>query len=410
MTYIFLTPELGSMGGSQMYVCNKSMYLRYKGWNVKICYFVDSRIMIGKFNDLDTYFFPELAWGVQYYFPSRARKIIKKVAAQLSSNDQDVVIESCLYHLSYWGEMLASELKAKHILHFLEEDIPIISESSAAFMEYKLYRWECMNASEQSLRRLFKAHFKQIYLKYQFDTDFYCSNVIQEEDHIPSSLLHIEKTDDIILSLGRLDKPYIPEMIKQIVLYARNNEKRSLSILFIGGSPDGNKERKIKEILSEVSNIKTYLLGYMYPVSPSVVKMADVAIATSNSVLVPYNNGVPTIVVDANDFYAIGLYGDNTMNTVFRKDEEKVRISDYLEKVLVKRDFIVPESNISSKPEEELLDDHFKNQIAFLNRSNDDGKYYYTEGVYSYKSFFRGVLVRFYINMRSILLRCIYIF
>ena len=401
MTYIFLTPELGSMGGSQMYVCNKSTYLRAMGWNVKIVYFTQSELLIKKLSEFESIYTPELAWGIQYYLPWHVKTIVKRLVSSININDSDVVIESCLYHLSFWGEILASKIRAKHILHFLEEDIPPFGKRIACFMDYKLKRWECMNAEEKSLKRLFKIFYRPEYKKYEFKTDFFCSNVFDGGDNISETNYQFDNSDDTILSLGRLDKPYITEMVEQVVMYSTRHSNRKINFIFIGGSPNGKDEDSIKQKLSVCPNLKSYFLGYLFPIPERVIKSSSVAIATSNSVLIPYNLGVPTIAVDANDFFAIGLYGIDTKYRVFRRDEKQVPISDYLERVLINKDFSMPEKKQKPRSMEEILDDHFKEQLSFVRRSTGDKTYYKIDEVFSYGEIIRGILVRAYTRIKG---------
>lgn len=400
MTYIILSPQVGDIGGGQMYVCNKSIYMRARGWNVKLVYFTESELLIKRLEEFERHYMPELAWGIQYYRPSRVREIVNKLATILKSDDQEVVIESSLFHLSFWGEMLAKEMNAKHILHFLEEDIPAFSPRIAKFMEWKLYRWECMNADEQSQHRLFKSHFKPLYKEYEFHTDFFCSNVSQEESHLSEDSIDFEQADETILSIGRLDKPYVQEMLNQVLLYADTHRERSINMVFIGASPSGSVEQQIEQMFAGIKNVRVYQLGYRFPVPTNVVKMADVAIATSNSVLVSYNLGVPTIAVDASDYYAIGLYGVDTQYAVFRNKEKQVPISEYLERVLVRKEFPKQKSILDEKDELEILDAHFRSQAEFIRRRVFDGQYYQIEGLYSPIEILSGRVVRFIAGRR----------
>lgn len=401
MTYIFLSPEIGRMGGAQMYVFNKSAYLKSKGWQVKICYCVQSELLIKKYKEFDCYFIPEMAWGIQYYLPCRVKRVVKQVSSLLAIHDNNIVIESCLFHLAFWGELLAAELNAKHIIDFLEEDIPSYPPSIAKFMEYKLRRWECLNASQKSLRRLFKSFYRHEFKDFEFKTDFYCSNVYSIDENENSDELVLRKSDYNILSIGRLDKPYIPEMIRQVSLFAKEYNKCFINLICIGGSPDGKREDYITEECGKVNNIKLYLLGNMFPINPKIVKQADVSIATSNSVLVSYNLNVPTIAVDANDSYAIGLYGIDTKQTVFRNGERQTPIIEYLQKVLIYHDYILPDGVIETKNEEELLDEHLKNQVEFIKRSTRDGNFYDVLNLYSKGNILRGLLVRSFTRFKA---------
>lgn len=400
MTYIILSPQLGDMGGSQMYVCNKSIYMKARGWNVKLVYFTESELLIKRFEEFERHCVPELAWGIQYYCPRRVKEIVRKLAATLKSDDHEVVIESSLFHLAFWGELLARELKAKHILHLLEEDVLHFSSRVADFMEWKLERWEFMNASEKKLRLFFRSRYKPRYKDFEFTTDFFCSNVSQEEDCPDGEEVSFAQADETILSIGRLDKPYIQEMVNQVLVYADAHRDRCMNMVFIGASPDGSAEQKIEKAFADHTNVRIYLLGYKYPVPASIVKQADVAIATSNSVQVSYNQGVPTISVDANDHFAIGLYGVDTWQMVFRNDERQVPISDYLEKVLVRKEFPRQERVVNDKSELEILDAHFRGQAEFIQRRAFDDQYYRIERLYSPIEILRGLAVRFIAGRR----------
>ena len=79
-SYIILTPEIGNMGGSQMFVANKAEYLQNQGWNVTICYFRKSKVLISKYHQLHTIYLPFMSWGVPYY---SKRTVYKKLTQSI---------------------------------------------------------------------------------------------------------------------------------------------------------------------------------------------------------------------------------------------------------------------------------------------------------------------------------------
>jgi hypothetical protein len=70
----------------------------------------------------------------------------------------------------------------------------------------------------------------------------------------------------------------------------------------------------IPEKYKQLSNTNIYMMGYTFPVPETILEKSDVGIASANSVLVTANKNVPTICIDMNDYYAIGVYGYTTKN------------------------------------------------------------------------------------------------
>lgn len=65
------------------------------------------------------------------------------------------------------------------------------------------------------------------------------------------------------------------------------------------------------------------------------IKLADVAVASSGSVLVASEEGVPTISIDVNDSKPIGIYGLTTNNFINRSENEpQLNLVELLEQVL----------------------------------------------------------------------------
>lgn len=388
--YIILTPQIGNMGGGQMFVCNKAEYLANLGWEVTICYFTESPVLIKKMLDFNRVYAPKIAWGINFYTPCQVKKIVNEITGQIKFSSQDeIVVESHLCFLALWGELIAEKLCAKHIINSFEEEIPSFNYNTISFFEYKLKRWECVNASEKSLRRLFKKYFKEEYNRYNHKTTFYCSNVSTDEVDTSRIILPDSSTFNII-SIGRLNKPYIQTMLSELSYFTTKYKRTNIGLIFVGASPDGSVEKDIIAIFSKQDNVRIYLLGYMYPIPLNVIKCANIAISTSNAVLVTYEQGIPTIAVDASDNFAIGLYGINTVNKVFRKDEPKISIGKYIEKL-----FNGEIANIDSSNHQIVNEDPFIDQVRFLLKSKGDRKYYNVCNIYSYSEILISIIKRF---------------
>ena len=123
--YVILTPQIGNMGGGQMFTCNKAEYMTNLGWETTICYFTVSPILIEKMLEFKRIYAPQLKWGIQYYSTFQVNNIIKQIVSKLEfSINDEIVVESHLCYLSLWGELIAEKLHAKHIINSFEEDIP----------------------------------------------------------------------------------------------------------------------------------------------------------------------------------------------------------------------------------------------------------------------------------------------
>ena len=388
--YIIITPQIGNMGGGQMFTCNKAEYMANLGWEVIICYFTNSPLFIKKMLKFKRIYAPQLAWGIQYYAPCQVKNIVKQIVDQIEiDSSNEVVVESHLCFLSLWGELVAEKLHAKHIINSFEENIPTFNSNAISFFEYKLKRWECVNASEKSLRRLFKNYFKEEYNNFNHPTTFFCSNV-SADNVVNSDIIVPDSNSFNILSVGRLNKSYIPVMVSELYSFAAKYKSEKIGIVFVGASPDGNVEKDILTKFNSLKNVRIYLLGYMFPIPQNVIRCANIAISTSNAVLVTDEQGIPTIAVDAYDCFSIGIYGINTDNKVFRKGEPKIPISEYVEKLYKKEISYIINSHRNVDKEDPFVD-----QVRFLSKSQKDGKYFDIYKIYSLSEIVFGIVKKY---------------
>ena len=377
--YVILTPAIGGMGGSQMFCNNKAKCLKQSGWEVILIYFQNFDILISDLKQYSSLWAPKLSYGIQYVLPSQRANIVASVSEYIGSFDE-CVIESHMVKLAMWGELIAEQLSCIHILNPIEEELHPLSDGYTRFMEYKLKRHELLNSSETSLKRFFRTRYKEEYENYFFTMIPYCSNVTIENDEEFNPI----KADYTILSIGRLEKPYILPMIDEICSFCISVPEKKINVIFIGASSSGIVEKQISLKMSS-SNCNVYLIGYKYPVPSVYLECADAAIACANSVLVAANKGVPTIVVDAYDYDAIGLYGYTTMRLLQRDDEPRVKISSLLKEVLI-------DSKYEKKQSVESTDvdaiENIRLQIEYALRSlKNVRKYYKVADIYSLKDY-----------------------
>ena len=369
-SYIILTPEIGNMGGGQMYTNNKVRYLKEHGWNVQVFYFKEGgTIKMPNLKEFDGNVIPEFRSAFYYVPTSRRKKIAKRIQTKISGGDA-IVVESQLIDLAFWGEDIAMRIGAKHIVNFIEEQIPVMNNSKLSFFEYKLKQWQMLNAGERSQKRVFKDKWKKEYAVFTNSISYKCSNVVYDVE----CDIKFKPCDFTIITIGRLDKPYVESMTSEFVAFAGKHKDKKINFIYVGGSPDGIKEREIPRFFQETENATVYMMGYTFPVPLSVIKRANVAVASANSILVTSDFDVPTICLDMNDCQAIGVYGYNTTNKFLRNENEPIlQLNDILEDVLIYKKYIPKGVIVDSMKD---VNEEFDREIHFLSKSESQCSYF----------------------------------
>lgn len=378
--YIFLTPAVANFGGSQMYTANKAKYLEKHGWEVIIFYTAKyDNYLIPYLEQFKDNYLPSIVWYEPKFLPAfKSKQVFKKVIEKVGTADE-IVLESHFLCLALWGEIIAKEIGARHIVNFLEEPVRDYTSREYDYWVYKLRRWEFQNSGERSLKRVFKSHFDSSFLEYENQMSYPCSNVIDYNKTYP---LVINESDFRIISIGRLDKPYILPMVDELVRFVKSHLDKTFSIYFIGGSNNAEMENALPHKFDDCINVKCYMLGYTFPVPANLVMSCNVGLASSNSVLVTADEGIPTISIDMNDYQAIGVFGYSTKQKLSRTDEPTVKIADLLNDILFTDKY--PKGQYKADHSQEF-EDAFDREMLFINKSKGNTGYYDILGMYSFK-------------------------
>lgn len=331
--YIFLTPSIVNIGGAELYVSRKANFLREQGWDVSVVSYREGVVKISNLiGELDNTC-RELA--IPFLFTTK--KIKKGVIDFFSTfKAKELIIESHTINLALWGEYLAKELSSKNICYLLSENYPNLSRGLLDFLKNKMDQKQLYGITENTIPMILGM------TDYPYDTKLIavgCSNSIVEdfESNIGED---IHKADYTIVSLGRLDKPYILSMVESVAKFAESHRDKKINIIVIGDNASLEEKKKIKLILDGPTNLTPYILGEMFPIPNALFKIVDVAIGSAGSALVCEEQGLPTIVIDALDFFAIGILGKTTKSLIYRKDEPKIEIVDLLEQVLIEKKYV----------------------------------------------------------------------
>lgn len=330
---IIITSSIGGMGGAQMYVANKVKFFQSRGWEVFVFYyFYTEKILLNELERYENNYLPDLKYPIQYVPFFRKKEIVSQIERFVKPNNSNLLIESQLTNAAYWAEYIASCLNARHVVNNIEERIPVLNEDENKFFEFKLLHGDIMNATPKRLHTLFKFRYKEGYSEYTRTVSIPCANVVSSDIEDTYSFNHCDYT---ILSIGRLDKPYIPTLSDEVKRFASMIGNKTINMIYIGGSHDGSMEIDIPKGFENIHNVRCYMLGYVFPIPQALIKRADVAVSCANSVLVSAKEGIPTIVVDVDDYNAVGVFGYTTNSKLRRTVEKKESISHLLYSVLI---------------------------------------------------------------------------
>ena len=383
--YVFFTPCICKVGGAEEYVNKNSSRLENAGYTPIIFHCVNGPILIPHFNEVRNYRIIELGLTPFYYTKKQRHRIIEQIIkyCDIGRNDE-VLIESTEISMCEWGEMVAEQIGAKHVCIILQEN----HNYPAYFQEYLFYKYnrsELYGITKNSISMMLKDYDSALLDGRYIVAE--CNNVV---DDVPCALLeHIPKADYTIGSIGRLEKNFVIDGLKQVILLANKHQGCSFNIILIGSGSD-ERINEIKKMFEQVTNVTLLITGYMYPIPVKLLERIDCFFSSAGSVHVTSKLGKPTISMAA-DGDPIGIMNYTTINSLY-KDEPyvKTELSNYLEMILMEHYCQV---HIPIRKESPKVDygQEFNRQMGFF-AQNIKQAYYPIEDKYVLSS--RGKIYR----------------
>ena len=363
---------MSGMGGGQMYVRNKFLYLCKKGWDVDLIYSTTGKLLIKELQQFN-YICPELLFPTYYFTKSRVNSVVHKLASKINDAIYDeIIIESTYIFTSTWGEMVAEMIGAKHIVNLLQEQNDVRNEGLQRFFIYKHQRKELVSITDTSLQQMF-ASFYPIRREQSYRLPAYCNNVEADVDSPLINQINKEKYDYVIGCLSRLEKPFMIPAIKDFCRYANSVGTKRFLLLIMGGSQNDNTIiTQFKNIVTnQTSNVELIITGYIYPVPVRLLDMCDAFFTSAGSAWVCMRSGIPTITYDGNDCRPIGILGRTTNSTLFREEGEPIQdFSDLMDQILVSH--VYPKQ--PAKYQDNVPD--FEDHMIFIHKSSQEYDYY----------------------------------
>jgi hypothetical protein len=312
-TYIFLANTLGGVSGGPIYVRNKARFLKTKGWNV-IAYdntqVWNKPIVERELAQFSKNRYSEMLFPPSWFPSSKKDIIIKRIIDTIPYAEDNVyVVESLQIVLSLWGEIIAKQLNAKHIIFDINENDVVKNESIFEYLYFKYERQELFCISEKAMVNLF-SNFKVINNPGQH---YWSAGVFNDvvEDHAIDSL--ITKADFTVGYFGRW-KRFVPYVNMELATFCKRHPTVRINYVLLGITNDQFSICNFEK----PSNLNVICLGVNSPLPSAFFNRANVVVASAGCAAIAYRQGAKVISmqVDADD-KPLGFLGCTTNATSY---------------------------------------------------------------------------------------------
>lgn len=386
--YLFLTTFIRGIGGGHIYTVNKMVFLREKGYDVG---FFHGDVKFGKLEieALKPYLQNgdnHLQYPAYYFSKKIQERVLASICEAIPQNCTEVVIESQTISCSTWAELIAARVGAKHLAYLLGENVNIRTRELYRFFKFKLDRRELAGIGEKTLPMLFEG-WQRVPASERYFLRAYSSNVVADVPYL--SLRDIPQSDVVIGSIGRLDKLTLLESLNDIFAFANANIDKTITLLLIGGGTD-KTIKDIRKRFKNTPNVRLHITGNIYPIPLELLMLPDVFVSAAGSCRVSSELGKLTISMDVNDLKPIGIVGITTDNTLFRKREPVVRLVDWFDAILIKKEY---KSEISI-PKDILKKYDYSSHLEFLTQGSSTKEFFdISHSRLSFRDFFEKAFI-----------------
>ena len=374
-TYIFIIRRICDITGAEQYTYNKMKFLERLGWRVLIFSSMRGTIIIDEFRKYEKLIYPALYFCPKYFRKKEVRHTINRILQVIDANQKDnCIIESDSLPRAIWGEMIASRLNCRHLFISVQEQHDYYPDVRL-FLRFKYDRHELCGISSGVIRQMLGDD--SIEERVDSRAFLYCDNVIQNCADTYSEMIN-NHFDYILGSFGRIDKPCVPAIIDGFYNFARQNPKRQILIIMIGGYKRKGEEKRVRNKFTDIDNVVLLFTGNIYPVPISFVKKFNVFVSTAGAANATFLVGIPTIKVEPNKGKPIGIIGldyDYPEKSLY-KPLTNLSIEECITRAINDKDSIVFNRTIGEDYNKRMFDE-FERQLSFVNGVKN--KEYYNE-------------------------------
>lgn len=378
--YIILGFKSGLSGG-QIYAYNKTRYMEKQGWDVSVIdYITDEKIYIPYFQKFKDNAIPELELKPGGFGKKKRNKTVDKILSIAGYRDEydEVIIESNTTFFALWGELAARRIGAKHFAmiidaFFTEE----MKKGCMNFFEFKLKRKELAGINKNALPGLFEGY-RQLNENEKYYLRAFCTNSVENIEY--RKKINREDYDFVIGSVGRIDKPFVSQMTKELSVFCGRHTNKKFLIILAGGSFDKENEKNMAKTLSSISNADVEITGLIYPIPLELLKLMDVNIASSGSATVTVLEGIKTIAVLDTCADPLGVIGYSIKGRPYEDYREYYgKLNELLDEVLF-NDYCSKYS-YNTIVEKNDPDEIFNKHINFIENSSKKEEYFETDKI-----------------------------
>lgn len=342
--YVILTVDIHPIGGNQLYTAGQAKYMESIGWDV-IILFPGKPFGKCKIKYLEKYLSGgfQLLWDV---CPDQLDKdeiynVYERIINKMYINTDiynEILIASQNQKLALWGESFANIIKAKHFCFITTEIYRGKDTCFEEYMDFYVFKYLRKELLALDVKKLFDGYL-EIDEKEIVIPDYCEGEVVQ--DVFDETIRDIRKEDWNIAYIGRSEKKYVLSVIREVSLFAKKHKEQKIQFIMVG---DANcRLESLNKYLFCVPNVHVLLLGDLIPIPRELFSITDVIIAGSGSAIYSAIEGVPTIVVDADNCLSNGILGYTCLmdEVVYHNHNgTQYTISDSLEDVLVSKQYL----------------------------------------------------------------------
>lgn len=369
-TYMFFGTGITNISGAPLYYQRKKRYLERNGWHVRIFTFVEGTAALPELRMYEEDILPELKFLPVFYSPQKQDDILNRLQKHIPLSSE-YIIESNRPLIAPWAELLAERLNAKHILFCLDEHPGRYGADFLKFIWFKYNRKEATT--------FYRAILRELLGRKRSDTSIMPIRLsvtptksVDLVADVPFDDPAIQQGRINVLSIGRLDKPYVLPIMREFAEYAITNTDMQFNLIVVGH--DDTVESQLHEMFETVLNVNPVCLGELHPIPEKLLQCIDVAIATAGSASLCRRFAICTISVDTVDMQPIGIMGYNAKSNTFRlKYEPPIPLSELLNMAL--REKVAP-SNYQ-RPAQFGSDEDYSSHFNFIEQSAQEKEYYH---------------------------------
>ncbi len=321
--YVFFTSDIFPVGGIQIYLSGKIKFLEKKGWKVYVLFntFHKGNCVFPKLNEFQNGKFECLS-----FLPGELGEIVinhnlKKMLTHIDfSNNDTVLIESHYDVAAIWAELFAEKTKGKHVCFCCNEVFRgpnKFYEKYIDFFKFKYDRNELLGISSESMQKLFYGKFNNIPIDDSHVFIAASDNPIQEVEN--KVVNEIKRKDFNLCYIGRANKPSFFPILDGVKRFCENKQSINFQLIVVADISIVEVE-KIEKLFKGIENVNIIFTGTLSPVPKKLFELIDVTIASSGCAIMSANEGIPTVLIDANDYKSNGLLGYDTENFLYREE------------------------------------------------------------------------------------------